>query len=145
MAIKKPVCTVCFRSMEYVRTQGSVRTFKCVNGQCAASGRPVSITDTVATVLLSHPDSDVQPINSINYGVGKTRGDLVATEMTVVKKADDSSAIRVSVGGNNYDGMYCTYRGKKEDCISVLEAALTAMKNLKAELPVSPDLGKRYS
>ena len=53
----------------------------------------------------------------------------------VIKRPDDSQGIlRISVGGCDAPIRYhyCTFRGDKEQCIALLEAALAAMRQQPA-------------
>lgn len=50
----------------------------------------------------------------------------------LLKKAPtDPICARVSVGGNEAMGAYCTYRGNLDACIAVMEAALNEMKHAR--------------
>ncbi len=46
----------------------------------------------------------------------------------VVKEKDDPMTNRLSVGGSKEEGCYVVYRGETEDCVSVLEQAVIALR-----------------
>lgn len=53
-----------------------------------------------------------------------------ANGVHVVKRPDDSQGIlRISIGGHgSFDMNYCTFRGDKEACISLLKLAIAALR-----------------
>jgi hypothetical protein len=59
--------------------------------------------------------------------------------------------VRVSLGGSlGIGGYYCVYRGRKEEAIACLKAALDSMLAMAQHLgdgepEISPDQGKKYA
>jgi hypothetical protein len=72
-------------------------------------------------------------------------------QVRITKKAADPICTRVSVGGNPADGIYCVYRGTKEEALVCLTAALEALKAMaeligpNREPDIAPDDGKKYA
>lgn len=46
----------------------------------------------------------------------------------IVKEKDDPMTNRLSIGGSKEEGCYIVFRGETDDCLSVLEQALIAMR-----------------
>lgn len=61
----------------------------------------------------------------------------------ITRAPTDPICPRVSVGGNETIGYYCTFRGKAADCITVLREALKAMETAAPELDSLP-VDRRY-
>lgn len=64
----------------------------------------------------------------------------ITTSVTVRKAPDDPACTRVSCGGNDKIGYYCTYRGTINEAVEAMERVLLAMKLMqekKMEAPLS--------
>ncbi len=65
------------------------------------------------------------------------------TEITVRKAPDDPACTRVSCGGSDKIGFYCTYRGSVPEAVKVLRQALFAlsiMEEKKIEAPMNDQM-----
>jgi hypothetical protein len=83
----------------------------------------------------------------------RARARGIKGEITILKKTDDpTGTVRVSLGGSKeMGGYYCVYRGRKEDALECLNAALLGMQTMVASLgpdkepDIAPDDGKQYA
>jgi hypothetical protein len=68
-------------------------------------------------------------------------------KIAIVKKQDDSMAVRISIGGFKMVGNngYITYRGDLDSVKLLLANAIAALNKLEKEPEISPDDGKNYA
>lgn len=64
-------------------------------------------------------------------------------KVVIYKLPDDPVCTRVSSGGKDDIGYYCTYRGNRDDAIKVLETVLKALIKNKADGP-EQDTNRRF-
>jgi hypothetical protein len=53
------------------------------------------------------------------------------THVTIQRKPNDPLCLRISIGGNEkVGGLYCVYRGTREEAVAAIEKVLLVMQNM---------------